>query len=81
MSLPPAIEDYIKESIDHSLGLPVSAQTLSLKLRISEEAQCILQDQCLHLEAKLKEKDGLLELARVKLYFRSIQPPIFSVWL
>lgn len=72
MALPSTIEDYIKESIDHSLGLPVSAQTLSFKLRASEEAHWRLQDQCVHLEAKLKEKDCLLELARVKFHFRFI---------
>ncbi|OWM80979.1 uncharacterized protein LOC116215216 [Punica granatum] len=64
MNLPEEIEDYIKESIDHCLGLPVSEQTLELKLRASEEARRELQDQCLLLQSRLKEKDDQIELAR-----------------
>ncbi|XP_040361793.1 uncharacterized protein LOC121049208 [Rosa chinensis] len=38
--LPREVDDYIRESIDHTLGLPVSAQTLELKkLRCSEAAK------------------------------------------
>lgn len=64
MDLPPEIDNYIKESIDHTLGLPVSSQTLNSKLRASQESQRQLRDQHLFLLAKLKEKDLLIERAR-----------------
>jgi len=65
MDLPPQIDCYIKESIDHILGLPVSNQTLLTKLQASEESRHELRQQRLFLLAKLKEKDDLIELARV----------------
>lgn len=65
MELPQEIDDYIKESIQHTLGLPVSRSTLELKLRASEEAQSRLRDQCLLLHSRLKEKDQAIERARV----------------
>ncbi|KAM0971870.1 hypothetical protein TB2_019298 [Malus domestica] len=61
MDLPREIDDYIKESIDHSLGLPVSTHTLELKLRCSEEVKRRLQNQCSLLLSKLKEKEQVLE--------------------
>ncbi|ESW13212.1 hypothetical protein PHAVU_008G177200 [Phaseolus vulgaris] len=64
MDLPPQIDCYIKESIDHILGLPVSNQTLLTKLQASEESRHELRQQRLFLLAKLKEKDDLIELAR-----------------
>lgn len=66
MDLPQEVDGYIKESIDHTLGLPVSAQTLELKLRCSEEARRRLRDQYSLLLAKLKEKDQALERTRVR---------------
>ncbi|KAG4963711.1 hypothetical protein AAZX31_14G164200 [Glycine max] len=64
MDLPPEIDGYIKESIDHSVGLPVSSQTLLSKLHASQESQRQLRDQHLFLLSKLKEKDDLIERAR-----------------
>ncbi|KAM1203700.1 uncharacterized protein LOC126601573 [Malus sylvestris] len=61
MDLPREIDDYIKESIDHSLGLPVSTHTLELKLRCSEEVKRRLQNQYSLLLSKLKEKEHVLE--------------------
>ncbi|XP_021900553.1 uncharacterized protein LOC110816609 [Carica papaya] len=58
------IDDYMKESIDESVGLPVSNQTLQLKLRVSEEAQRRLRGQYLLLLSKLNEKDQIIESAR-----------------
>ncbi|KAK9270571.1 hypothetical protein L1049_026152 [Liquidambar formosana] len=66
MDLPQEIDDYIKESIDYSLGLPVSAHTLELRLQASEEAQRRLREQYLLLQSKLKEKDEVLERARAE---------------
>ncbi|XP_027333570.1 uncharacterized protein LOC113848309 [Abrus precatorius] len=64
MDFPPEIDDYIKESIDHCLGLPVSSRTLHIKLLASHESQRQLRDQHLSLLAKLKAKDELIERAR-----------------
>ncbi|RDX76215.1 hypothetical protein CR513_43816, partial [Mucuna pruriens] len=64
MDLPKEIDDYIKESIDHCLGLPVSSRTLHSKLRASQESQRQLRHQHLSLLTKLKEKDDLIELTR-----------------
>ncbi|KAK7301160.1 hypothetical protein RJT34_12021 [Clitoria ternatea] len=64
MDLPSEIDDYIKGSIDHCLNLPVSTQTLHLKLHASQESQRQLREQNLSLLAKLKKKDDLIERAR-----------------
>lgn len=66
MDLPQETDDYIRESIDYSLGLPVSTDTLELKLRFSEETQRRLRDQYLYLKSKLKEKDEVIERVRVE---------------
>lgn len=69
MDLPRQMDDYIKESIDHCLGLPVSSRTLEMKLHASQEAQRRLRDQCIFLQSKLKEKDQVIERAKVSLCF------------
>ncbi|KAH7524336.1 hypothetical protein FEM48_Zijuj06G0108500 [Ziziphus jujuba var. spinosa] len=66
MDLPREIDDYIKESIDYSLGLPVSQNILELKLQASEEARRRLRDQYLHLQSKLKEKDIAIDRAKAE---------------
>ncbi|XP_059453955.1 uncharacterized protein LOC132184360 [Corylus avellana] len=66
MDIPSEIDDYIKESIDHSVGLPVSTHTLELKLCASENAQRRLHNRCLYLQAKLQEKENLLERVRAE---------------
>lgn len=76
MDLPPQIDDCIRESINYALGLPESARTLESKLRASEEVQKGLRDQCSLLLSKLKEKDGLVELARVQ----SVLPACCRNW-
>lgn len=66
MDLPQETDDYIRESIEYSLGLPVSTRTLELKLRSSEETQRRLHDQYLYLKSKLKEKDETIERVRAE---------------
>lgn len=66
MDLSQETEDYIRESIEYSLGLPVSTQTLQLKLRASEESRIRLRNQFLSLQAKLKEKDETIERTRAE---------------
>ncbi|KAM7520807.1 hypothetical protein LguiB_019769 [Lonicera macranthoides] len=66
MDLSQELDDYIRESIDYSLGLPVTTQTLELKLQASEEAQRRLRDQYLYLRSRLKEKDEIIERARAE---------------
>lgn len=66
MDLPRKIDDYIKESFDYYLGLPVSTNTLDLKLQASEEALRRLRDKYLLLHSKLKEKDQSIDRAKVR---------------
>ena len=68
MDLPQEIDDYLRESIEYSLGLPVSTRTLELKLQSSEEAQRHLRDQCFYLKSKLMEKDKTIECVRVSVF-------------
>ncbi|KAG6533720.1 uncharacterized protein LOC122011377 [Zingiber officinale] len=66
MDLSPRTENYIKESIESSLGLPVSVKSLSLKLIASEDARHRLQDQVFVLEERLKESDKRMEQYRAE---------------
>lgn len=66
MDLPQETGDYIRESIEYTLGLPVSQHTLELKLRASDEAQRRLRDQYLYLQSKLKDKDDVIERVRAE---------------
>ncbi|KGN60239.1 uncharacterized protein LOC101208200 [Cucumis sativus] len=66
MDLPPEVENYIKETIDHAVGLPVSAETLELKLRVSQDTQRRLGQYCDVLQSKIKEKDQLIERSRAE---------------
>ncbi|XP_047323593.1 uncharacterized protein LOC124927249 [Impatiens glandulifera] len=66
MDISQEVDNYVKESIDYVLGLPVSTDTLETKLRSSEEARKILQGQYLHMQFKLKEKDEAVERVRAE---------------
>ncbi|KAE8728303.1 putative RNA-binding family protein [Hibiscus syriacus] len=66
MDLPQEVDDYIKETIEHSLGLQISTQSLQSKLRSTEEAQRRLRDQCIFLLSKLKEKDQIIERSKAE---------------
>ncbi|KAK2995337.1 hypothetical protein RJ640_006557 [Escallonia rubra] len=66
MDLAQEVDDFIRESIDHSVGLPVSAQTLEYKLHVSEVAKNRIREQYLNLLARLKEKDEIIERARAE---------------
>ncbi|KAK7351203.1 hypothetical protein VNO77_10483 [Canavalia gladiata] len=61
MDLPRHVDDYLKQSIDDSLGIPVSSQTLEAKLRASQESEQRLREQLHSLLPKLKQKDQLIE--------------------
>ncbi|KAG9132753.1 hypothetical protein Leryth_014028 [Lithospermum erythrorhizon] len=61
MDLGKETEDYIRESIEYSVGLPVSTNTLRLKLHAVEESNRRLRDQNLFLQSKLIEKDQTLD--------------------
>ena len=49
-----------------SLGLPVSVESLSPKLLVSEDTRRRLQDQIFVLEDRLKESSKRLEQSRVR---------------
>ncbi|XP_039053145.1 myocardial zonula adherens protein-like isoform X2 [Hibiscus syriacus] len=66
MDIPQEIDDYIKGTIDDSLGLQVSTESLQLKLRTSEETQRRLREKYLFLLSKLKEKDQVIEQSKAE---------------
>ncbi|KAJ4701392.1 Centlein like [Melia azedarach] len=66
MEIPQEIDNYIKESIDHTMGLPVSTQTLQFKLLHSQESLQRVRNQCSLLLSKVKEKDQIIERARAE---------------
>ncbi|XVF64837.1 hypothetical protein PTKIN_Ptkin09bG0198500 [Pterospermum kingtungense] len=66
MDIPQETDHYIKETIEESLGIQISTQSLQLKLRSSEEAQRRLRDRCLYLLSKLKEKDQIIERSKAE---------------
>lgn len=66
MELPQEAEDYLRESIDHSVGLPVSMNTLLHKLGAVEASNVDLRKQYLSLLSKLKEKDEIIERSRAE---------------
>ncbi|CAI0447892.1 unnamed protein product [Linum tenue] len=66
MEIPQELDEYLRETIDDSFGLPVSTQTLRLKLRASEDAHRRIRDQCLVLDEKLREKEQLLDRAKAE---------------
>ncbi|XP_037494948.1 uncharacterized protein LOC105630659 isoform X2 [Jatropha curcas] len=66
MDLPVEIDDYIKETIDDSLGLPVSIHTLQSKLRSSEDAHRRLRDQYVLLVEKLRQKNHIIDRTKAE---------------
>ncbi|KAG7597046.1 hypothetical protein ISN44_As06g014540 [Arabidopsis suecica] len=64
MDLSREVDDFIKETIDHSLGLPISMDALKKKLYTAEESQRRLREQYLSLVSRLKEKDKVIDLVR-----------------
>lgn len=66
MALPQELDDFIKHSIDHTVGLPVPNQSLQLKLQSLETANHRLRAQYLTLQSRLKEKEDALQLARAE---------------
>ncbi|KAL0289470.1 UNVERIFIED_CONTAM: hypothetical protein Scaly_2702200 [Sesamum calycinum] len=66
MELPQETEDYIRESIDDSVGLPVSSGTLLHKLRAVEASHMQIRHQYLCLQSRLKEKDEIIERSRAE---------------
>lgn len=65
MDLPQETDDYIRESIEHSLGLPVSTKTLQLKLLAADDDRHRLQDQIFLLQDRLKESQKRVDQYRV----------------
>lgn len=65
MDLPPETDEFIRESIESSLGLQISAKNMQMKLLASEDARHRLQDQIFVLEERLRESERRLEQFRV----------------
>ncbi|ONK58524.1 uncharacterized protein A4U43_C09F13960 [Asparagus officinalis] len=66
MDISKGTDDYIKESIEQSLGLPVSSRTLELKLLASEDDRHRLQDQIFLLHDRLKESQKRVDQYRAE---------------
>ncbi|KAL5983176.1 hypothetical protein ACLOJK_017259 [Asimina triloba] len=66
MDLPPDLDDYIHQSIQNTVGLPVPTKTLGLKLLASEQSRHRLQDQIFLLQDRLKDKDERIERLRAE---------------
>nr|XP_043637569.1 uncharacterized protein LOC122608533 [Erigeron canadensis] len=61
MDISQQVDDYLRESIEYSLGLPVSKRTLELKIQSYEEEKRDGQEKCWNLKEKLAEKDKTIE--------------------
>lgn len=64
-----SVEDYVKGTIDHAVGLPVPENVLRVKLAVAEDALVRSRDQVMWLEKRIKEKDKKIELCMVRLFF------------
>ncbi|KAL9234294.1 hypothetical protein vseg_009179 [Gypsophila vaccaria] len=64
MEIDQQLDDFIKNSVDHIVGLDVPSQFLHLKVHSLKEANRRLRDQYLSLQSKFQEKDSSLLLAR-----------------
>ncbi|KAJ3691349.1 hypothetical protein LUZ61_020513 [Rhynchospora tenuis] len=73
MDIPPETEEYIRESIECSLGLQISAKNMQLKLLASEDSRHRLQSQVFHLEDCLRKATRQIDLYKrpsvLKTYF------------
>ncbi|EPS71878.1 hypothetical protein M569_02881 [Genlisea aurea] len=66
MEIPQETEDYIRESIDHTVGLRPSTDTLFLKIHALEAENVHLRRQYLSLQSKFREKDDIIERSRAE---------------
>ncbi|XP_021864986.1 uncharacterized protein [Spinacia oleracea] len=64
MELPQELDDFIKNSIDHTCGISVPNESLQLKVQSLETSNFVLRNQYLTLLSKLKQKEQALELAK-----------------
>ena len=70
MNLPRDVDDYFKQTLDDTLGIPVSSRTLESKLRASQESQWRLREHLLSLFPQLKRKDQLIDRFKVSRLFK-----------
>lgn len=70
MDITQEFEDFLRESIECSLGppLPESTPTPELKLQSSDEAQQHIRDQCFYFKSKLLDKDKTIQCLRVSVF-------------
>lgn len=66
MDLPQEVDDFIKHTIDHTLGLEIPTPSLLAKLKSLESTNHRLRSQYLDLLSKIKEKDDALDRARAE---------------
>ena len=70
MNLPRDVDDYFKQTLDDTLGIPVSSRTLESKLQASQESQWRLREHLLSLFPQLKRKDQLIDRFKVSRLFK-----------
>ena len=75
--LPAGAEEYVRDSIHSSLGLPVSDRSLRLKLLASEEQRHRLQDHIFSLEEDLRAAQRRIDLLKVRIAFLDSFVPSF----
>ncbi|OEL21918.1 hypothetical protein BAE44_0017064 [Dichanthelium oligosanthes] len=66
LPLPGAAEEYVRDSIHTSLGLPVSDRSLRLKLLASEDQRHRLQDHVFSLEEDLRAAQRRIDLLKAE---------------
>ncbi|XP_039135478.1 uncharacterized protein LOC120272669 [Dioscorea cayenensis subsp. rotundata] len=73
MDLSPETDEYIRESIEDSVGLPIPARTLRLKLIASEDERHRLQDHIFLLGDRLEDAERRLEECRVEASMNALE--------
>ncbi|KAM0942180.1 hypothetical protein DsansV1_C15g0135541 [Dioscorea sansibarensis] len=73
MDLTPETDEYIRESIEDSVGLRVPARTLCLKLIASEDERRRLQDQIFLLGDRLDDAERRLDECRVEASMNALE--------
>ncbi|KAL8261491.1 hypothetical protein R6Q59_025540 [Mikania micrantha] len=60
------IDDYLREMMEYTLGLPMSARTLNLKIRAAEGSIMHRREQCFALRFHLMERDRIIECIKAE---------------
>ncbi|KAL8225494.1 hypothetical protein R6Q57_018051 [Mikania cordata] len=70
MDPPEDIDDYLRELMEYTLGLPMSARTLKLKIHAAEVSKRHSREQCFALRSQLMERDRIIECIKALMNFK-----------